>query len=212
MTLTKNPGMTGSPIKGAERRTSMRRTVSLIVAVCVILVSGCASIVSKSDWPVRVSSNPDGALCTVTDKTGTVISKGVTPTILTLKSGDGYFKSASYKLMFEKEGYQPVSKELPTSLNGWYWGNIVLGGLIGMLIVDPATGAMWSLDESVTGTLAALPGVSSPASGSDGPAAATTKPATPPAEAQSSLEQSPGSLNDTGGSKDATPTQSMGTQ
>jgi len=203
--------MAGSPVKGAERRTGMRRIVGLIVAVGVLLGSGCASIVSKSDWPVRVSSNPDGALCTVTDKTGTVISKGVTPTILTLKSGDGYFKSASYKLMFEKEGYQPASKELSTSLNGWYWGNIVLGGLIGMLIVDPATGAMWSLDESVNGTLAALPAAGSPASGSAGPAAETTMLATPQAEVQSALPQSPEGLHDTSGSKDATPAQNTGT-
>jgi len=31
-------------------------------------------------------------------------------------------------------------------VNGWYFGNILLGGLIGMLIVDPATGAMYRLD------------------------------------------------------------------
>jgi hypothetical protein len=31
-------------------------------------------------------------------------------------------------------------------LDGWYIGNIVFGGLIGMLIVDPATGAMWKIE------------------------------------------------------------------
>ena len=30
-------------------------------------------------------------------------------------------------------------------MSGWYWGNLVLGGLIGMLAVDPATGAMWNI-------------------------------------------------------------------
>jgi hypothetical protein len=40
-------------------------------------------------------------------------------------------------------------------INGWYVGNIVFGGLIGWLIVDPLTGAMWALDaEHVNGTLA----------------------------------------------------------
>ncbi|MEW6291598.1 MAG: hypothetical protein AB1545_17315, partial [Thermodesulfobacteriota bacterium] len=30
--------------------------------------------------------------------------------------------------------------------NGWYiLGNLLFGGLIGYLIVDPATGAMWNL-------------------------------------------------------------------
>ncbi len=33
-------------------------------------------------------------------------------------------------------------------MNGWYAGNIVFGGLIGILIVDPATGAMWDIKEN----------------------------------------------------------------
>lgn len=31
-------------------------------------------------------------------------------------------------------------------IDGWYFGNILLGGLFGMLIVDPATGAMYKLE------------------------------------------------------------------
>lgn len=30
-------------------------------------------------------------------------------------------------------------------LSGWYLGNVVFGGLIGLLIVDPLTGAMYNL-------------------------------------------------------------------
>jgi hypothetical protein len=30
-------------------------------------------------------------------------------------------------------------------VNGWYFGNIIFGGLIGLLAVDPATGAMYTL-------------------------------------------------------------------
>jgi len=36
-----------------------------------------------------------------------------------------------------------------SSVDGWYFGNILVGGLIGMLIVDPATGAMYNLPERV---------------------------------------------------------------
>ena len=35
--------------------------------------------------------------------------------------------------------------KLDSSLSGWYFGNIIFGGLIGMLIVDPVTGAMYNL-------------------------------------------------------------------
>ena len=34
-------------------------------------------------------------------------------------------------------------------MDGWYAGNILIGGLLGLLIIDPATGSMWKLDESV---------------------------------------------------------------
>ena len=34
-------------------------------------------------------------------------------------------------------------------MDGWYIGNILFGGLIGMLIVDPATGAMYNLPDRV---------------------------------------------------------------
>lgn len=36
---------------------------------------------------------------------------------------------------------------MDTKVNGWYiGGNLLFGGVIGWLIVDPATGAMWKLD------------------------------------------------------------------
>jgi hypothetical protein len=36
-----------------------------------------------------------------------------------------------------------------TRLNGWYiGGNLVFGGLVGWLIVDPLTGAMWTIDNN----------------------------------------------------------------
>jgi hypothetical protein len=45
-----------------------------------------------------------------------------------------------------KEGYATQSTEIKSALNGWYIGNILFGGVIGLLIVDPASGTMWTLD------------------------------------------------------------------
>jgi hypothetical protein len=42
-------------------------------------------------------------------------------------------------------GHATSEVKLESSLSGWYLGNIVFGGLIGMLIVDPMTGAMYNL-------------------------------------------------------------------
>jgi hypothetical protein len=32
-----------------------------------------------------------------------------------------------------------------STVNGWYVGNVILGGMIDLLVVNPATGAMWTL-------------------------------------------------------------------
>jgi hypothetical protein len=58
----------------------------------------------------------------------------------------GYFKGQGYTLRLELPGYQTTEIELTPRMSGWYWGNLVLGGLIGMLAVDPATGAMWNIE------------------------------------------------------------------
>jgi hypothetical protein len=43
------------------------------------------------------------------------------------------------------------------AINGWYFGNILFGGLIGMLAVDPSTGAMYTLKpDAVQAALASL--------------------------------------------------------
>jgi hypothetical protein len=46
---------------------------------------------------------------------------------------------------------------LDSTLSGWYFGNILIGGLIGLLIVDPLTGAMYDLEpENIEQSLTAV--------------------------------------------------------
>ena len=42
-------------------------------------------------------------------------------------------------------GYETAEVALTPKMSGWYWGNLLIGGLIGMLAVDPATGSMWNI-------------------------------------------------------------------
>jgi hypothetical protein len=124
----------------------MKKTLQFLGLSLVLgVLSSCASIVSKSNWPVNVDSNPKGATITITNRKGAEVYKGVTPAVVTLKSGAGFFKKESYTIKYELAGYAPMSIPLECKINGWYWGNIVFGGLIGWLIVDPATGAMYKL-------------------------------------------------------------------
>lgn len=105
--------------------------------------SSCASIVSKSVWPVSVDSNPTGATVTIFNRERQQVYKGTAPATMFLRSGAGFFKKESYLVRFELDGYPTREIPLECGVNGWYWGNILLGGIIGMLIVDPATGAMY---------------------------------------------------------------------
>lgn len=126
-------------------------SVVRIAAVFVMLVlQGCASILGDSRYPVSVSSAPPGASFEIADKNGQIVHSGHTPSTVTLKSGKGYFSGQTYTLRFKKDGYPDRSVTLDSSVSGWYWGNIVFGGLIGMLIVDPATGAMYKLPDFVS--------------------------------------------------------------
>ena len=116
---------------------------------------GCASIISDSSYPVTINSSPSEANFTVTNaETGMTVSKGETPATLTLKSSNGFFDGATYSIQFDKAGYDSQIFEFDSSLDGWYVGNILFGGLLGMLIIDPATGAMWKLEDSLMISLA----------------------------------------------------------
>jgi hypothetical protein len=125
-----------------------------------ILLTNCASIVSKSSYPVTINSNPQGLSFVVTDvKTNSVISTGKSPQQVTLKASAGYFKPATYRIDVKKGSRVTASQEITATLDGWFFGNILLGGLIGMLIVDPLTGAMYKLPNEVTVGSTAVAGI-----------------------------------------------------
>ena len=113
-----------------------------------LVLGGCASIVSDSNYAVAVTSSPTGADFTVKNSSGIPIHSGTTPMTVTLKASDGFFDGAEYMVLAEKEGYTPTNYEINSGFDGWYVGNIIFGGLLGMLIVDPATGALFTLPDN----------------------------------------------------------------
>lgn len=129
------------------------KIISIVVGAT--LMSGCASIVSQSSWPVAIKSTPEATAFTITNQKGEKIHSGTTPSTVSLASGAGYFDGEKYTLHFTKDGFQEKTAILDTSLNGWYFGNLVFGGLLGILIIDPATGAMFKLPESFSADLTA---------------------------------------------------------
>src|SRR3989338_9409928 len=109
--------------------SKLKATVSLVMVMC-FSVSGCASIVSKSQYPITINSHPDDATIFIKDEKEKQIYKGKTPTTITLPSGEGYFHGKSYTVEFSKEGYETQTAFIKSSMDGWYIGNILFGGLI----------------------------------------------------------------------------------
>lgn len=120
--------------------------LSIFLFVAIAFLSGCASIVSRSEYPVSINSQPEGAEISIKNRAGTNIFSGKTPTTISLEAGAGFFKGENYTVFFKKAGYTSHTAQIERGIDGWYIaGNLVFGGLIGWFIVDPATGAMWTL-------------------------------------------------------------------
>lgn len=128
----------------------MKNYIRILVLFSVLFVfSGCATII-KGSGPqgINFKSEPADAKLTVIDlRNGNVMANTKTPQVVLLPKDAGYFKYAKYQVTFEKEGYDKKEVNLESNASGWYIaGNLVFGGLIGWLIVDPASGAMWTFD------------------------------------------------------------------
>lgn len=129
--------------------------LKILLLITSVFFTGCASIVSKSDYPVSISSQPTGAKFIITDKSGSVVFSGETPTTTILSASAGFWQGAEYIVKFEKDGYISREVQIKRGIDGWYiGGNLLFGGLIGWLIVDPATGSMWTLEKNVYANLA----------------------------------------------------------
>ena len=116
----------------------------LAVSAAILFATGCASIISKSEYGVNVNSDPQGQRFEIKNEAGRHIHTGETPETVTLDAGAGFFDGERYTL--STDGSTVI---LDSVIDGWYFGNLIFGGILGMLIIDPATGAMYSLPEEV---------------------------------------------------------------
>lgn len=126
---------------------------AIIAASAALSLSGCASIFSEQTYPVQVTSEPSRASIEIKDEDGNVVYNGSTPATVKLTSSAGYFDGERYTVTFRKDGYDDEQFVINSGIDGWYWGNILIGGILGMLIIDPATGAMYNLPSKAGATL-----------------------------------------------------------
>lgn len=128
-----------------------QKLIFLVLMVIVLSTTGCASIVrGGGKQKVQINTNPDSATVKIYDMNDQLVHTNQTPCEVVLKNGRGYMKGMDYRLVIEKDGYQTREIQLTSRVAGWYaFGNLGIGGLIGYLIVDPLTGAMWVVEPNI---------------------------------------------------------------
>ncbi|PID47977.1 MAG: hypothetical protein CR967_02365 [Proteobacteria bacterium] len=119
---------------------------NVLVAISVLFLSGCATIMNNKPEHFSITSKPSSAQVIVRDiKMDKIVLKNNTPFDINLEKKAGYFQGKEYLVKVNKQGYKDMEFQIKPTLSGWYIGNILFGGLIGILIVDPLTGGMWNL-------------------------------------------------------------------
>lgn len=114
------------------------------VIAAALLLQSCATILSGSRQSVTIRSNIDSTHIVITRPNGKQVFSGNTPAAVKLKRGAGYFKKAAYLVTLSANGYRNRQVPVKFGLNGAYFGNVLIGGLIGLIVIDPLTGAMWA--------------------------------------------------------------------
>lgn len=112
----------------------MKKIFFLASIIISLFFSSCASIVSGNVQKINFNSTPPGAIVWVNN-----VNLGVTPVTAKLER-----IKKDQKVKIELQGYKPYELTLTRKTNGWIWGNILFGGIIG-IIIDSSSGAMYRL-------------------------------------------------------------------
>lgn len=114
------------------------------------MLTGCATMFSGSEYPVNIDSEPSNMEVVVKDSNGNIEFRGQTPAVVDLEAGGGYFVRETYTIELYDGGKVVGSTTIDGSIDGWYFANLLGWTLIGFFVIDPLTGAMWTLEEDVT--------------------------------------------------------------
>jgi uncharacterized protein YceK len=126
--------------------------IILLLTVALVL-AGCATIFKGTDQEIKINSTPSQAKLVIKTSGGVVTWEGATPATVKLARKNEYIVTVSL------QGYKDRDVNIThASIEGWFWGNLLCGGVIG-IIVDATNGAMHRLgpdDISVALTTAQL--------------------------------------------------------
>ncbi len=92
----------------------------LAIFSLAIVATGCSSIMSGTTQNVTINSNVPGAEVMVNGN-----HVGNTPVTARVK------RESKMHYIVTKEGYKPYQATMETKLDPWFWGNIIIGGVLG---------------------------------------------------------------------------------
>lgn len=107
------------------------------------LAGGCATLVGGgAHQAVSVESTPAAADFTIHSSSGLQMAEGRTPTTVRLP------RKNEYQLRIAIDGYEPQTLALTRGTNGWIWGNLLFGWIVGFA-VDFLTGSAYELEPAL---------------------------------------------------------------
>ena len=132
-----------------NRVSSLSSFLLVPVGMSLLALCGCATILSNSEYPVNIDSVPSNMEIVVTDSNGDIEYRGQTPTVVDLDAHGGYFVREIYTVELYDAGKVVGKTTVDGSIDSHYFLNLVGWSVIGLIVVDPMTGAMWTLEKDV---------------------------------------------------------------
>jgi PEGA domain len=115
----------------------MRASVLVVLFAVSGALSGCATIMAGGPDHIPVSTNPPGATVFVDN-----VPVGQTPVMVRLDR-----QHSSGVIRIEMAGFAPIVIVRGKEINGWFWANLCIGGLIG-IVIDLVTGDVKAFDDA----------------------------------------------------------------
>ena len=131
--------------------------MALVAAAMLAGAAGCASVTTGTSQTLTIDTIPSGADCTLT-REGLVIGR-VNPTPVSIAVQR---TRNNISVTCTKSGYQEATYLNKSGLEGATFGNVILGGLVGVA-VDAASGANNKYDPKMSITLLSSATAESPA-------------------------------------------------
>ena len=122
----------------------------LAVLAGMVASAGCATIMAGGPDRVSVSANVPGATVSLD---GQVVGQAPMTVTLDREKSNGLIR-------IDAPGYNPVVIQRTKHIQGWFWANICLGGVVG-IVVDLVTGDIKAFDDAAV-NVALVPATAPP--------------------------------------------------